>query len=300
MKCPNCGRVAYPGSKVCYGCGKELPGNGSAPECGENSAESAKSNRKRTRIISTAAIALAAMLVFGFVYYIYCTDETMSAVNAFTRGDYTASCNDLKFVWLRNADFQKISKQSGIMHACTGDMGLYIAEFSKPRPDQSAEISYLCKMFSQCNAYQQEAEDAGIADRVEEQRLYLAGELSYFNIDEEAAGRLADLAPAGFSAQVQPYLSNQMFEIGDLHVYLKSSRLDLAGSIKNMGDKPCSGVKAIITYYDANNSVIFKDYKYVVGSEGIAPGENKEFTVRAPVNVSVAAVEVRIAGDQGQ
>lgn len=66
------------------------------------------------------------------------------------------------------------------------------------------------------------------------------------------------------------------------------------GSVKNTGNKTYKFVKVKAAFKDSADDVVDTDWTYVVGDEGLAPGEASTFKVSVPKNSKIKSCEVSL------
>ena len=85
-----------------------------------------------------------------------------------------------------------------------------------------------------------------------------------------------------------------VLKFSNLEIESNSSYKVCTGSLSNTGKKTYNFVKVKGIFKDSAGTVVDTDWTYVVGSEGIEPGETKTFRLSVPMNTKIDSCSVQV------
>ena len=85
-----------------------------------------------------------------------------------------------------------------------------------------------------------------------------------------------------------------VLQVSDVKVSYNSSYTVCTGSVKNTGKKTYKFIEVKGAFKNYSGTVLDTDWTYVVGSEGLAPGESSTFRMSIPKNYDVSSCTVSV------
>ena len=90
-------------------------------------------------------------------------------------------------------------------------------------------------------------------------------------------------------------IGSLVLQISDVSLsWSSSSYVKCTGKVKNTGKKTYTFVKVKGAFKDSKGNVVDTDWTYVVGSEGLAPGESSSFSMSVKKDYSIESCSVTI------
>ena len=94
--------------------------------------------------------------------------------------------------------------------------------------------------------------------------------------------------------QAPTYSAIVDLDIGPVDLSTNSSYTIATGTVTNNGSHTYTFVKVKGTFEDSSGTVVDTDWTYVVGSEGLAPGETKSYRLSVPKDYTIRSCTVSI------
>lgn len=97
-----------------------------------------------------------------------------------------------------------------------------------------------------------------------------------------------------YAHQAPTYSAIVDLDIGPVDLSTNSSYTIATGTVTNNGSHTYTFVKVKGTFEDSSGTVVDTDWTYVVGSEGLAPGETKSYRLSVPKDYTIRSCTVSI------
>ena len=97
-----------------------------------------------------------------------------------------------------------------------------------------------------------------------------------------------------YAHQAPTYSAIVDLDIGPVDLSTNSSYTIATGTVTNNGSHTYTFVKVKGTFEDSSGTVVDTDWTYVVGSEGLAPGETKSYRLSVPKDYTICSCTVSI------
>lgn len=228
-------------------------------------AEEAKKTKERTKHNVKIGIAcvvvgiLAALVWNGIILSERTTYSSAAAMKAALQGTYT-----------HYSDYDGTATSQIII---SGDKVSYIFMYGITKDSDVKEWNY----------------SRGIMRTFEDVVVNKSGNLGSGGVIYKRGGKMespkeSEPAESGFS----------VLQVSDLKVSYDSSYTICTGSVKNAGKKTYKFIEVKGSFKNSSGTVLDTDSTYVVGSEGLSPGESSTFRMSIPKNYDVTSCSVSV------